>query len=481
LTPEPTSSPVDREPPLPTPTPEPIVEVTIAPPQVILEPTPIPWPIGEVPQPSDKDEVKAAIKGDKTKFINDRVQVLVPESQDIVELKVKLKEAKRLTNGNTGLAFSFDIKATDKDKKEVSQFSEPITITLQIADLLGTLDKLAFLAYFDEDKKQWESIEILARDEKAGTLTFATSHFSTYGGGVSPSISQLTSPAAWSMKFNDANVSLFDGALNWSYPLDIPAGPGGVRPYLGVSYNSRRVDGIWEHPNTGFDRRVTDPNPEIAYGWDLDLPEIAWGGIGGWIDPANGTTNRFAWRPYLTLRLNGSSVRVVPDSDWVNNLPGDDWKRWQYRQENYCTDKPTPHPYRAEDRKDLRIRWVCASSDGMNERGQWEVTTGDGTKYVFGSTDDSRQTITGDDAEWTYAGAAHLQTIRWRLKQMVTTKNVTINYDYTTDNSLQAAAERKPNTIFRPTQSPSPTPAPGSSLVGYSPQAPAALKMASWT
>jgi RHS repeat-associated protein len=408
--------------------------VTIAPPQVIPEPTPIPWPIGEVPAPSDKDEVKAAKKGDKTTFVNDRIQVVVPESQDVVELKVKLKEAKRLKPGESGLAFIFDIKATGKDKKDISQFSEPITITLQIADLLNALDKQVYLTHYNEDKNDWDYVEIVARDEKAGTVTFATNHFSTYGGGVSTSISQLTSPAAWTMKFNDANVSLFDGALNWNYPLDIPAGPGGVRPYLSISYNSRRVDGILERPTTGWEKRVTDPNPEIAYGWDLDLPEIAWGGIGGWIEPQNASVGRAAWRPYLTLRLNGSSVRVVPDGNWVNTLPGDYWKQWQYRQEEHCTTTTTLHPYRAEDRKDLRIRWVCASADGMNERGQWEVTTSDGTKYVFGSSDDSRQSITAVGHEaWWRTPPAYLYTIRWRLKQMVTTKGVAIDYAYTND------------------------------------------------
>ncbi len=119
------------------------------------------------------------------------------------------------------------------------------------------------------------------------------------------------------------------------------------------------------------------------------------------------------------LRLNGTSIRVVPDG-WTPN------KSTQYFQSTACAQA-----WRAEDRKDIRIKWNCTFPDGMAEKGYWVVTTGHGTKYLFGSTDDSRQTIY--PAPWLEAGDASPNTIRWRLKQSITTLGVAINYTYTTD------------------------------------------------
>lgn len=228
-------------------------------PMATVVPATDPWPVEEVPPVSD--ESKDTKKGQVNVFVGGRVKIDVPDNVDVAKLRVQMKEAKRLKKGEQALAFIIDITAQDKNNKDARKFPEPITVTLKIADLLGTLDQGIYVAYFDEVKQEWTSVDIVDRDPQAGTVTILTDHFTPFGGGLNPSISQVTSPAAWAMKFNDSNVSLFDGSMNWNYPLDIPAGPGGLRPYVSLSYNSRRVDGILDWPNVAKPSPV-EPQPD---------------------------------------------------------------------------------------------------------------------------------------------------------------------------------------------------------------------------
>ncbi len=448
----PSSSTVTVEPTLSTtalPSPTPVDTPIPVTPTATATPSGDPWPIEDVPPTSD--ESQDSKKGQDNVFVGGRVKISVPDKVDVAKLRVQMKEAKRLKKGEQGLAFVIDITAKDKGDKDAKKFPEPITVTLKIADLLGTLDQGIYIAYFDGVTQEWIPVNIVDRDPQAGTVTILTDHFTPFGGGLNPSISQVTSPAAWAMKFNDSNVSLFDGSMNWNYPLDIPAGPGGIRPYVSLSYNSRRVDGILAWPNPAKPSPV-EIQPDMGYGWDLDVPEIAFGGIGGWIEPVNGTVGRFGWRPYWTLRLNGQSIRVVPSLELNQQIAAGpqnttEGKMWQYHR--YCTNndgvtipsvpgvRTTPLvltvlPYQAEDRKDLRIRWLCGDATQAAENGYWEVTTGDGTKYLFGSADDSKQTISG------YAVEAGIGTfsIRWRLKEIRTTKNVSAIFAYNTDSTI---------------------------------------------
>jgi hypothetical protein len=118
-------------------------------------------------------------------------------------------------------------------------------------------------------------------------------------------------PSPWALKFNDAQVSSFDGGLNWAYAFELPAGPGGVQPDLSLTYGSRRVDSLFDHPSPTFEG-PTLPAPEIGYGWDLDVPEIAWSGVSGCNNNGNNDFNDICWYPFWMLRLGGQSIRLNP-------------------------------------------------------------------------------------------------------------------------------------------------------------------------
>ncbi|HRE02278.1 MAG TPA: hypothetical protein PLV68_13325, partial [Ilumatobacteraceae bacterium] len=66
--------------------------------------------------------------------------------------------------------------------------------------------------------------------------------------------SPLAPSASWSAGGNS-------GGFSWSYPLVMPASPGGLGPSLGVSYSSQAVEGI--------NSDVAAQAGVMGLGWDL--------------------------------------------------------------------------------------------------------------------------------------------------------------------------------------------------------------------
>jgi hypothetical protein len=62
-------------------------------------------------------------------------------------------------------------------------------------------------------------------------------------------------------------VGLNAGGLNYSYPLSLPAGPGGFQPSLPLNYSSGSVN-----ENHGWQ----SASPWVGQGWSLDLGSINW-------------------------------------------------------------------------------------------------------------------------------------------------------------------------------------------------------------
>ena len=67
-------------------------------------------------------------------------------------------------------------------------------------------------------------------DEHTHIATAVVDHFTPFqlGDGSSPSAAFLPSQQGW-------QVSTFTGAASYSYPIELPAGPGGLRPSLSLS------------------------------------------------------------------------------------------------------------------------------------------------------------------------------------------------------------------------------------------------------
>ncbi len=68
-------------------------------------------------------------------------------------------------------------------------------------------------------------------------------------------------------KPDPASVDLSAGALSYSEPLDLPAGPGGLTPPVSLSYSSESVN---EQHN------LSAAAGWVGEGWSLSVGEISW-------------------------------------------------------------------------------------------------------------------------------------------------------------------------------------------------------------
>ncbi|MEM8862784.1 MAG: hypothetical protein AAGD96_31115, partial [Chloroflexota bacterium] len=149
----------------------------------------------------------------------------------------------------------FQIEAVDSAVGEFhGQFNKPVRLILTFDEAeydLSRLGKEPFLAYRDEeDPTRWHHVDIEIHEE-INAISADVLHFSEWVSGDRPS--------GWKMTWSPPVVSEFSGAATYSYPINVPPGRAGLQPQVGLSYNSRNVDGHVLDADPGF----------IANGWSM--------------------------------------------------------------------------------------------------------------------------------------------------------------------------------------------------------------------
>lgn len=154
------------------------------------------------------------------------------------------------------------------------------------------------------------------------------------------------------------------GGFSWSYPINVPPTPAGPAPKIALGYNSQAVDG-----------KTATSAPQASWvgeGWDYDPGHIQrryrsckddTKAVDG-KTPNNTTkkdeTSDLCWISYnAVMSLGGKTVELVQES------PGSD-------------------TYRPQDDDGTRVRLKTGGSNLDNNGEHWEVTTTDGTKYLYG-------------------------------------------------------------------------------------------------
>ncbi|WP_376788424.1 RHS repeat-associated core domain-containing protein [Thermoflexus sp.] len=368
--------------------------------------SPLPSPTPPSPAPSPPLEEIPITPGTAAHFLDGRVTVEAPPAAPIAHLRLAVREARRLSAGQAGLALVFDLTATDSLGTPLTHFAAPLTVTLRLGDWVHWAPRPDWLrpwvGYWDEQGRQWQTLTPTQIDETAGVITFTTHHLSVFGAGTSG-----VKESGWVLNFHDTRVDRFAGALLWEYPLDLPPGPGGIQPALRLSYNSRRLDGIltWAQSDG------------LGWGWSLDVAEIVWRNVRRCFDGAN---FYLCWDPVPLLVVNGEALRLVPEAGLPASL-------------QYTGPGSTTHRFRTEDERFWRIEWKPGP-----ENGWWEVTLKDGTRYRFGTTPDSRQVLRGSIGPWTGSGwTTGAATVRWRVKEILYPNGVTVTFTYTEQTLAQ--------------------------------------------
>jgi RHS repeat-associated protein len=283
---------------------------------------------------------------------------------------------------------TFALDATDAAGAAVHQFSVPITLTLRYTpeqlQARGLAERDLTLFWFDPTTPitqtdgsvtlgAWQALA-LALDAATHTATALVSHFSNFqfADGASPS-------AAFLPSLQGFQVSQFTGAASYSYPIELPAGPGGLKPSLSLSYSSGATDGT-----TG--QRLKNQAAWVGLGWSLDTGAVARNKL-----PNGDATYSLVLNGQSYTLSRGAALSGSPYS--TNHLMGWDWS--------------------TTDDAFLRVR---AMSDNS-----WAAWTTDGTRYDFS---------TAAVWAWGSSGQPSFETYKWLLTSITDTHGNTINYTY---------------------------------------------------
>ncbi|MBI5296733.1 MAG: hypothetical protein HY869_14740 [Chloroflexi bacterium] len=127
--------------------------------------------------------------------------------------------------------------SNQSDRAELHEFDQPITLEIQYSDLNIPEGKVGdlFVYWYNPETGDWEAMDSMV-DREAGTIRAETTHFSTFDIGINDW------QAARMPTVDAFQVSQFTGAASYSLPIEVPAGPGGQKPSLSVSYSSQVAD-----------------------------------------------------------------------------------------------------------------------------------------------------------------------------------------------------------------------------------------------
>jgi RHS repeat-associated protein len=306
----------------------------------------------------------------------------------------------------------FYLDATDDQGQQFHQFSAPLTITLNYTPeqirVLGISEEDLTLFWFDENREGgagWVPVDTHV-DSRTRTVTAQVDHFTPFelSDGSSPSEAYIPSLQGW-------QVGMYNGNATYSYPIDVPAGPGGIKPSVQLSYNSTATDGIGG-------QRAKQQAGWVGKGWSLETPYIALNRVGG-----EGSPSR-----YYSLVLGGQSYELVRGAALVMTP---------------TLSNPTHWDWRATDESFIKVRVYTqtVSYDGSNgqpgrggfsggvalPRYQWKVWTKDGTRYDF--YEDAWQGFHELDA-YGVCQTAFMETYKWYLGRIVDTNRNTAVYNY---------------------------------------------------
>ncbi|MFJ5218724.1 RHS repeat-associated core domain-containing protein [Streptomyces sp. NPDC088354] len=224
-------------------------------------------------------------------------------------------------------------------------------------------------------------------------------------------------PLAASSTWNAGGSS---GSFTWSYPLRMPPAAAGPAPDLSLSYDSGSIDGRTGNTNNqsswigeGFD--ITSSYIERKYGTCDD-------------DGQDGKYD-LCWKyDNASLVLNGQATELVKD---------DTTGEWRLKN---------------DDASQVTHSTGADNSDDDGE--YWTITTGNGTKYVFGKNklpgagdgDNTNSVWTvpvfGDDSDEpgyssgsTFSGRSKKQAWRWNLDYVVDTHDNAMTYWYAAETN----------------------------------------------
>ncbi|MCB0108083.1 MAG: hypothetical protein KDE53_19310, partial [Caldilineaceae bacterium] len=298
---------------------------------------------------------------------------------------------------DNGVSFArrWTLEATYQGQRR-SEFAKWLHMEVDATWLIEQgFEPLHFTLYTRESPDQpWTEVPTTVYDEKRQLFRARIPHFSEYGLGLNNAVVGESLPDVSSF-----STDLFTGAATVNYPIEVPAGAGGIKPGLGLHYSSATVDTFrwdnYKNTNTGY--RVQAGLAGL--GWDIGgVSYIAFASEGE--DPNSAADNLYS------IVLNGTST-ILKDGQTVT--------------ESF-----------AKIHKDLTT--VTANNRTVVGTGEWSIATTDGTVHYFGgpaispvnSADDANQGV----ILWNPGANTYRVVNKWYLRKSVDPNGNYIEYNY---------------------------------------------------
>ncbi|GHO48680.1 RHS repeat-associated core domain-containing protein [Ktedonospora formicarum] len=202
--------------------------------------------------------------------------------------------------------------------------------------------------------------------------------------------------ASWGTSQN-FDVGLSSGGLQYSYPLSVPPGAGGLTPSLSLNYSSGSVN---ESHN------VQAAASWVGEGWNLGLGSISWSNEN--VTPGGSNRLENVW--YMSDPTGISGQLIPPDMNVSTSSPR--------------TPSPLPSQYIWHTAPESHAKIQEVSFDG-GAAPCWHVWLPNGTLEEFGCTADSQQGAQDSNSNW--------NTYRWDLNLIVDRNGNQIRVNYQRD------------------------------------------------
>src|SRR5579883_2617285 len=182
----------------------------------------------------------------------------------------------------------------------------------------------------------------------------------------------------------DFQVGLSSGGLNFTYPLSLPPGPGGLVPNLALNYSSGSVD---ENHN------LQAAAPWVGQGWSLDLGSVSWAQEN--VTPGGTNTLEQVWHISDPSGIGG---QLIPPDQHFSTLG--------------ASLNPTPsqlssgvYIWHTAPESHAKVQEVTFGNAPC-----WRVWLPSGVMEEFGCTNDSRESYPD--------GSGHWNSYSWKLDLM---------------------------------------------------------------
>ena len=216
-----------------------------------------------------------------------------------------------------------ELTAEDLKGNKFHKFNGAVQIEIPYdpADI-GIHPSTMALYWFDEETGAWRVLPGEA-DRARNVFVAQTNHFSLFALGENSWESRKIPP------LDVAQIASFTGAASYSIPIDVPNGPGGIKPSVSIDYNSMSAEGIYfETPIDGYGAGITaGAQPSwVGTGWSLSS--------GGVVLRSMGKDIGWDGDDTFSLAVGGMSMKLIPVSEGTGfvDYKSSDENFWKIRR-----------------------------------------------------------------------------------------------------------------------------------------------------